>query len=334
MSKSEKGKKDASIDFDTVLNSKSTQLLKTIFQKNSENKKHRSVSNDSLFPLDQTPGANEPVPATFNMSLSKESILPNKENKRPPKKEDFYETPEILPNFTKSSNLSVSDPPLVPALAGTTVECKLPDNNGSYSCISFQNQAPSPNIKHISKSLQNYESSSKIKEKEHQSIPMQSIESSSQVHQEKQFIKSKHQKNSSKCKKMHQMDKDSDISKAIRNSFEKQVIVKSSDYNNGKVQNPNKYTTPSVEKNMGKNFKPVELVLPEKHMEEKKAYMSPLLVKNKTFSTAKPAVKSNLNSEITTKAPADFPSSTFKPTQKVQDIKINKSASHHFIFRN
>ena len=134
-------KDEVNIDFDTVLNPKSTQLLKTIFQKNKE--KQGSSGRERSFPseaVDLTPDANEQVLVkTAYQKPKKENEISN-EVHQPPLKKDFFKTPEILPSFTKSSNLTITDPPLVPALAGTTVECNLPDNHGSYSCTSFQNK--------------------------------------------------------------------------------------------------------------------------------------------------------------------------------------------------
>ena len=112
-------KKASSLDLDTVLNPQSTQLLKTIYQKNTEKKPFKRKKTFPSAPVDLTPQETEPVTMRT--------------------KEEFYKTPEILANFVESSNLTVTDPPLVPALAGTTVECKYPDQTGIYSCFSFQN---------------------------------------------------------------------------------------------------------------------------------------------------------------------------------------------------
>ena len=134
--------KDASIDFDTVLNAKSTQLLKTIFQKNKENHQRSFITTTEIpmTSVDLTPDSNQQI--VFNASFEKLTITkPMQDNNlKSSLKNDFFKTPEILPHFVKSSNLSITDPPLVPALAGTTVECHLPDGNGSYSCVSFQNK--------------------------------------------------------------------------------------------------------------------------------------------------------------------------------------------------
>jgi len=44
--------------------------------------------------------------------------------------------------INNSPRLDISSPPLVPAIAGTTTQCQLPDGQGTYTCISFENLHP------------------------------------------------------------------------------------------------------------------------------------------------------------------------------------------------
>jgi len=56
-----------------------------------------------------------------------------------PSKTPIGHQPNTINN---SPRLDISSPPLVPAIAGTTTQCQLPDGHGTYTCISFENIHP------------------------------------------------------------------------------------------------------------------------------------------------------------------------------------------------
>ena len=73
-----------------------------------------------------------------------------------PSKTPIGHQPNTINN---SPRLDISSPPLVPAIAGTTTQCQLPDGHGTYTCISFENIHPiRPDIKRFN-STQFYTSS-------------------------------------------------------------------------------------------------------------------------------------------------------------------------------
>ena len=96
-------KNSSGLDFETVLSPKATQLLKTIFEKNSENQAVRSVRTTTEIPTtptDLTPDAQTLQMKTFT------GAPPGSTSSRADERKIQFST------LTQSAKLEISNPPL------------------------------------------------------------------------------------------------------------------------------------------------------------------------------------------------------------------------------